>query len=138
MLADMYLFDGRFDDAIKTVQARIERVSGSDKITAQGSLAFYLIRAGRRSEAEPIIAKLEHESAKMPELYNDLAVINYELGNREKGMKFFKLSYEARMVPISMVYRYPAWEKVIADPQVVAILDEPSPAPATNTATANR
>ncbi|PYS87133.1 MAG: hypothetical protein DMF62_13455 [Acidobacteria bacterium] len=136
MLADMYLTDGRFDDAIRTVRSRIERVSGADKITLQGSLAFYLIRAGRRAEAEPMVEKLEHEAPKMPELYNDLTVINYELGNREKGLKFFKLSYEAKIVPVLMVYHYPLWEKVIADPQVLSILQEPPPVPPTNSSSA--
>jgi len=136
MLADMYLTDGRFDDAIRTVRSRIERVSGADKITLQGSLAFYLIRAGRRAEAEPMVEKLEHEAPKMPELYNDLTVINYELGNREKGLKFFKLSYEAKIVPVLMVYHYPLWEKVIADPQVLSILQEPPPVLPTNSSSA--
>jgi len=145
MLADMYLFDGRFNDAIAIAQKRSERVSGDDQISTQASLAFYLIRAGRRAEAEPIIAKVEAEAPRLTGLYNDLTVIFYELGNREKGFKYFKRSYEEGVTPVQMVRHYPAWEKVIADPEVRSILDAPqtpstsmSPSAKANSSTANR
>jgi TolB-like protein/DNA-binding winged helix-turn-helix (wHTH) protein/tetratricopeptide (TPR) repeat protein len=125
MLADMYLFDGRTNEAISLVQKRLAQVTGDDNIMAQATLAFYFIRAGRRAEAEPIIAKLEAEAHRMPGLYNDLTVIFYELGEREKGLRYFKRAYEERVLPVQMVRYYPVWEKVIADAQVRAILDEP-------------
>jgi TolB-like protein/DNA-binding winged helix-turn-helix (wHTH) protein len=127
MLADMYIFDGRPNDAIATIQKRLVQVSGDDNLMTQGSLAFYYARAGRRSDAEPIIAKLEAAAPRLPSVYNDLAVIYYELGNREKGLKYFKKAYEERVVPVQMVRHYPAWEKVIADKEVLSILDEPPP-----------
>jgi TolB-like protein/DNA-binding winged helix-turn-helix (wHTH) protein/predicted Zn-dependent protease len=127
MLADMYAFDGRLNDAIATIQKHLAQVSGDENLLAQGSLAFYLASAGRRSEAEPIIAKLEAAAARLPSIYNDLAVVFYELGEREKGLKFFKRAYEEQVLPAQMVRNYPAWEKVIADPEVLKILNEPSP-----------
>jgi TolB-like protein/DNA-binding winged helix-turn-helix (wHTH) protein/lipopolysaccharide biosynthesis regulator YciM len=125
MLADMYAFDGRLDDAIATIQKRLAQISGDDNLMTQGSLAFYLARAGKRSEAELIISKLEASAARVPNLYNDLAVIFYELGEREKGLKYFKRAYEEHVLPVQMVRNYPAWEKVIADPEIRKILDEP-------------
>ncbi|MFL6468473.1 MAG: winged helix-turn-helix domain-containing protein [Pyrinomonadaceae bacterium] len=127
MLSDMYMLDGRTEDAIKLAQRRLQQTSGSDNLITQGSLALYLIRAGRRAEAEPIIAKLENEAANVAELLNDLTVLNYELGNREKGFKFFKRAYELQMLPVGMIRSYPVWDKVRADPEVLAILNDNSP-----------
>ena len=75
---------------------------------------------------------LETEAARLTDLYPDLTVIHYELGDREKGMKYLKLSYQERKVPVLMIRYYPMWEKVIADPRVQALLAEPpsTPAPA--------
>jgi hypothetical protein len=135
MLADIYMLDGRTDEAISIAQRRIQQTSGSDNLIAQGSLALYLLRAGRKSEAEPIISKLEKEVSSIPELLSDLTVLNYELGNREKGFAFFKRAYEAQVLPFPMVRRYPVWDKVRADREVLAILDEPPRSRPTNSTT---
>jgi TolB-like protein/DNA-binding winged helix-turn-helix (wHTH) protein/Tfp pilus assembly protein PilF len=127
MLGDVYLFNGRNDDAIAVVNKRIAESKGAESIVAQGSLAFYLLRAGRRGEADALIAKLKSEADRVPDLLNDLTVYMYEIGNREEGLKYFKSAYERRVVPSLMVQHYPVWEKVIADPEVQKILVEPPP-----------
>lgn len=126
MLADTYFFDGRVDDAIRVIKQRIAKTTEQYNLTAQASLAFYLLRSGRRAEAEPIVATLTAAAEKEPELNPDLAVIYFEKGNREKGMFYFKKAYEMRQIPVLMVNFYPAWDKIRADAEVQSILKEPS------------
>jgi tetratricopeptide (TPR) repeat protein len=129
MLADVYFYDGRVDDAIRVIKQRMANTTDQFNLTAHGSLAFYLLRSGRRAEAEPIVAKLTAAAEKEPELNADMAVIYSELGNREKGLHYFKKAYELRQIPELMVKFYPAWDKVRTDPQVQLIMSEPGSSP---------
>ena len=138
MLSDVYMFNGRVDDAIAKVRQRISQTESEANFVAQGSLALYLIRAGRRAEAQAIIAKLKPEVDKYPELLNDLTVLHYELGDRETGFKYFKSAYETRQLPGAMVQHYPVWEKVVADPEVQKILTEPGPPPSVPRSNSNK
>jgi TolB-like protein/DNA-binding winged helix-turn-helix (wHTH) protein/tetratricopeptide (TPR) repeat protein len=138
MLSDVYMFDGRVDVAIAKVTERIARLQGEERLVAEGSLALYLLKAGRRPQAESIIARLKVEAEKVPELFNDLTVLMFELGDREAGMKFFKSAYERRLLHLAMIEHYPTWEKVKADPEVQRILAEPPPSPPSPSPNPNR
>jgi TolB-like protein/DNA-binding winged helix-turn-helix (wHTH) protein len=125
MLADAYMLEGRLDEAIANVNARIARSDGEEKLAAEGSLALYLLKAGRRDAADAIIARLKREADKYPQLFSDLSVLMFEIGDREAGVKYFKRAYHERTLHFGMVDHYPVWEKVKADPEVQKILAEP-------------
>ena len=109
-------------------QPKMHRAQVSD-CAAIGSQRVEMLKAGRRPQAESIIARLKVEAEKVPELFNDLTVLMFELGDREAGMKFFKSAYERRLLHLAMIEHYPTWEKVKADPEVQRILAEPPPSP---------
>ena len=125
MLADAYMFDGRLDDAIAKANERIARTDGEERLVAEGSLALYLLKAGRRGEADAILVRLKREADKAPELLNDLTVLMFEIGDREAGRKYFRRAYDQRILHLVMIDHYPVWEKVKADPEVQKILAEP-------------
>ena len=138
MLADAYMLAGRLDEAIAKTNQRIERNSGNERLAAEGSLAFYLLKAGRRGEADTIIARLKREDDKFSELLNDLTVLMFEIGDREAGLKYFKRAYAQRTLHFAMLDHYPVWEKVKADPEVQKILAEPPSPPAGPSPSTNR
>lgn len=118
LLADAYFFDGRVDDAIRQINLRIHETRDRDQLSAKGSLAYYLLKTGRKTEAESIIAELESNVKQYPLLHIDLAILTYAQGKTDVGFAHFLEAYDLRIVQGPMLTFYPVYDAVWHDPRV--------------------
>ncbi|MGH9947859.1 MAG: winged helix-turn-helix domain-containing protein [Pyrinomonadaceae bacterium] len=123
LLADAYSLAGRHSDAIAQIQKRIEETTGAEKLTATGSLGFYLIRAGRIKEAEEIYARLKAAKPSYIEAINDLTLLAYSLGRKDEGFAYFQEAYIERRLPLLMFHFNPIWDNVRADSRTSEFLE---------------
>jgi tetratricopeptide (TPR) repeat protein len=118
LLADAYFFNGQVDDAVRQINLRIHETRDREQLSAKGSLAYYLLKTGRKAEAESIIAELEANVKEYPLLHSDLMILTYAQGRTDVGFAHFLQAYDLRIVQGPMLTAYPVYEAVWHDPRV--------------------
>ena len=126
LLADAYFLNGRSEDAIAQVKKRIDETDGVEKATAEGSLAYYYAKLGRRAEAEALLQEVKPLADRDPTLLNDLLLVSYALGKKDDGFAYFKQAYEKQRLPMGMYTYNPIWADVNTDDRVSKYLQSQS------------
>ena len=124
LLAMDYYALGRHDDAIRQIKKRIDETEGSEKWSATGSLAFYLAKAGRTTEAEKLLSKIKEAQKEYPDLLTDLTLISYAMGRPDEGFEYFKKAFELPSFGGGMFRFAPTWEDARQDPRVMEHINE--------------
>jgi TolB-like protein/DNA-binding winged helix-turn-helix (wHTH) protein len=115
VLAKIYFFAGRHDDAIKEMKARIDTVEGMEKDFGIGQLAYFYAKLNRRAEAEEIFNRLEKEVGTAPYHYGYLILTAYTLGKTDKALALFKKA-EAKGHSPGITFHYdPIWQDIRGD-----------------------
>lgn len=123
LYADALSLAGRHDEAIAQINRRIGETTGAERLTAKGSLADYLIRAGRAKEAESIYKELKAALRQHPEVLGDLVIISYALGRPDDGLAYFERAFKENRIQIAMLNHYPIWRKVNSDQRISALIE---------------
>jgi len=122
LLADAYFLDGRHADAIAQINLRINETEGTEKLTAEGSLGYYLAKSGRIPEAVLIYSRLRSSLEASPQVVNDLVLIAYAIGRVDEGLQYFERSCKESRLPKLMFDFNPIWQDVRADKRVYEVL----------------
>lgn len=124
LLADAYYLSGRPDDALAQINSRIAETEGVERAGAEGSLAFYYAKLGRRSEAEEIFNRLKPLIDEQPSVLNDLILISYALDRPDEGYGYFRQAVDKRLLTSVMYEYHPIWEQVRADKRTLDYIYE--------------
>jgi len=123
LLADAYFLDGRLSDAIAQINQRINETEGTERLTAEGSLGYYLAKSGRMQEAASIFARLKSGLEAHPQIINDLVLIAYAIGRIDEGLRYFERSYREGQLSKLIFDLSPIWQDVRADKRVYGVMD---------------
>lgn len=124
-LANAYFFNGRTEEAIK--QAKLSAESGGEeKYSAIGSLGYFYAKTNRREEAKKIFKELQPEAEQNPQLFNDLTLIAYTLGNKNEALDYFKKLYEKKALTMIVFRHDPVWDEIRADKQFQNVFSSPN------------
>jgi TolB-like protein/DNA-binding winged helix-turn-helix (wHTH) protein len=117
VLAKVYFFNGREQDAFNQLQTQTNSSVGIDYLEALALTAYFHAKLGQNAEAQKILTTLESKLEEEPSLYNYLTLINYALGKKEEALKYHKKSIELKqLAPEVLRFRFdPIWEDVRAD-----------------------
>lgn len=118
VLAKVYFFNGRKEDAFAQLQTQIyNATAGIDRDEALGLAAYFYAKIGQTAEAEKILATLKSKVEVEPSLYNYLSLISFTLGKKEEALRYHKKAIELKQISVDTLrFRYdPVWEDMRAD-----------------------
>jgi adenylate cyclase len=113
VLGGIYAEIGKFDEAIALTKKAADDFPGLDY-----ALGVAFIKAGRRTEAEALLDKLE----KTPFNAFSLVIINAEMDNIDEALRWVKVVYEIRHIFAPWLTTGFFAEKLKEEPRVKAIL----------------
>lgn len=114
-LAETYLENSRFEDAVEVLQKAVAISNGA--ATVKGRLAFAQARAGRPEEARKILRELEEESKKSYVSPMSFATAYCGLEEKEQALKWLERAYEERAGGITVIKVRPMWATLRSEPR---------------------
>ena len=130
-LAEAYLEESRFDEAIQVLQKAVTISKGAS--TAKGRLGFAYARAGRESDARKVLKELEQDSKERYVSPVAFAVIHCGLGEKNEAIELLERARQERAGGLLSVKVRPLWANLRSEPGFKELvnkigLNTPSPA----------
>ena len=119
-LANSYLAEGRYEEAI----AEAEKMSAN--ATSEGSgrpfLGYTYAVAGKRAEAEKILAELKERSKQRHVNPAEFALIYTGLCDKDRAFEFLQKEYEENQRLPTLINVLPEWDSLRSDPRFTDLL----------------
>jgi adenylate cyclase len=110
-----YYVDSRTDKSISEFRKALE-LSGNDPLH-KANFAYVLGLAGRRDEAERIIAELKEASKSTYVDNGNLAVALYSVGRTDEAFSYLEKAYEEREYSLAYIKVFPWYSEFRKDPR---------------------
>jgi tetratricopeptide (TPR) repeat protein len=120
-LAEVYVAQKRFDDAIREVM-RVRQLVGEDDPYGLGELGYAYAVAGRWVEAKQVLDRIMKFTAKGFDLSVQIAYIEIALGDKEQTLIWLEKAFRLRNSELAYLKIDPAWAPIHADPRYTALL----------------
>ena len=119
-LANSYLAEGRYEEAI----AEAEKMSAN--ATSEGSgrpfLGYTYAVAGKRAEAEKLLAELKERSKQRHVNPAEFALIYTGLCDKDLAFEFLQKEYEENQRLPTLINVLPEWDSLRSDPRFTDLL----------------
>ena len=119
-LANSYLEEGRYEEAI----AETEKMSANATSAGSGRpfLGYTYAVAGKRAEAEKILAELKERSKQRHVNPAEFALIYTGLCDKDRAFEFLQKEYEENQRLPTLINVLPEWDSLRSDPRFTDLL----------------
>jgi TolB-like protein/Tfp pilus assembly protein PilF len=121
-IAEAYLQEDRFEEAIKALQKGAAISNGASII--RGKLGYAYARAGRREEAEKILRELEEDSKTKYVSPYAIAVVYCGLGEKDRAIDWLERACEERAGGVITIKIRPLWASLRSEPRFMKLVSK--------------
>lgn len=119
-LAHAYVQKGMFDEAIREAQKAVELLDGSEH--RLGNLGDAYARAGRKEDAQSILARLKKASRDHYISPYQTGLIYASLGQPDEALEWLERAYNDRFWMMAFLKVDPRWDSLRSNPRFIDIL----------------
>jgi len=119
-LASVYELQGRFDESI--VECEKAKSLGGNIPYTLAPFGWIYARAGRKTDALGVLEELLRLSRQGINVYYGIALLFYELGDKDKAFEWLDRSYQDRELWLPTLGTDPLWDDLRTDPRCIVLL----------------
>jgi tetratricopeptide (TPR) repeat protein len=122
ILSRLHLQRGALDDALVEC-AKSHELSGG-MLFAVARTGYIHAIAGRRAEAEAVLARLGTIAAERFVAPSHFALVQAGLGDREQALTLLEKAFALRSVPLALIPTDPVWDEYRQEPRFRALMEK--------------